>query len=94
AGTPNALVSLAILSRDGKTRVDVDLGPDHDIYLARVDWARDGKTLYVQRLTRAQDRLDMLAVDPATGASHVLFSETAAPKSWVNLSDAYRLLAD
>jgi dipeptidyl-peptidase 4 len=94
AGTPNAVVSLAILGVDGQTRVDVDLGPDKDIYLARVNWAHDGKTLYVQRLNRAQDRLDMLAVDPATGASHVLFTETAAPHSWINVTDAYRFLKD
>ncbi|WP_036521142.1 S9 family peptidase [Novosphingobium acidiphilum] len=94
AGTANAVVSLSIVTADGESRVAVDLGPDKDIYLARVDWAHDGKTLYVQRLNRAQDRLDMLAVDPATGASHVLFTETAAAKSWINLSDAYRFLAD
>ena len=94
AGTANAAVSLSILSPDGETRVDVDLGPDKDIYLGRVDWAHDGKTLFVQRLNRVQDRLDMLAVDPETGASHMVFSENAAPKSWINLSDSYRFLAD
>ncbi len=94
AGSANAVVSLAIIAADGSTRVPVDLGPDPDIYLARVDWARDGKTLYVQRLNRAQDRLDMLAVDPATGASTVLFSEQAVAQSWINLSEAYRFLAD
>jgi len=94
AGTANAVVSLAIVGIDGETRVDVDLGPDKDIYLARVDWAPDGKTLYVQRLNRVQDRLDMLAVDPDTGASRVVFSEVARDKSWINLSDAYRFLAD
>ncbi|WP_420383569.1 DPP IV N-terminal domain-containing protein [Novosphingobium sp.] len=94
AGTANAVVSLSILGTDGESKVDVDLGPDKDIYLARVDWSHDGKTLYVQRLNRVQDQLDMLAVDPATGASHVLFSEHAAPKSWINLSDDYRFLAD
>jgi dipeptidyl-peptidase-4 len=94
AGAANAMVSLSIVSANGESRVAVDLGPDKDIYLARVDWAHDGKTLYVQRLNRAQDRLDMLAVDPATGTSRVLFSETARANSWINLSDSYRLLAD
>jgi dipeptidyl-peptidase-4 len=45
----------------GEERVKVDLGPDPDIYLARVDWAPDAKTLYVQRQNRAQTRLDMLS---------------------------------
>ena len=94
AGSPNSLVSLYVLSPDGKSRVEVDLGPDRDIYLARVNWARDGKTLYVQRQNREQTRLDMLAVDPDTGKARVLFTETAAPKSWINLSSDYRFLKD
>ncbi|MEI6643608.1 MAG: DPP IV N-terminal domain-containing protein [Novosphingobium sp.] len=94
AGSPNAEVSLWVIGADGATKVQVDLGPDKDIYLARVDWAPDGKTLYVQREDRAQSRLDMLKVDPATGKAEILFTETAAKGSWINLSDAYRFLAD
>nr|WP_235522827.1 DPP IV N-terminal domain-containing protein [Novosphingobium sp. Leaf2] len=94
AGTPNVLVSLHVMKPDGTGRVAVDLGPDPDIYLARVNWSRDGRTLFVQREDRAQTRLDMLTVDPQTGASKVLFTETAAPKSWINLTDNYRFLKD
>lgn len=94
AGTPNAEVSLYVMRPDGSERVQVDLGSDRDIYLARVDWAKDGKTLYVLRQNRAQTRLDMLAADPATGATRVLFSEVAAPRSWVNLTSEYRWLKD
>ena len=94
AGTPNALVSLYVQKPDGSERVEVDLGPDKDIYLARVDWAPDGKTLYVQRQDRVQTRLDLLAVDPATGKSRVLFTETAAKGHWIDLSNSYRFLKD
>jgi dipeptidyl-peptidase-4 len=94
AGTPNAVVSLFVMKPDGSGRVEIDLGADKDIYVARVNWARDGKTLYVQRLDREQTRLDMLAVDPGTGKSRVLFSENAAPKSWINLTSNYRFLKD
>ncbi|EQB09900.1 S9 family peptidase [Novosphingobium lindaniclasticum] len=94
AGTPNVLVSLHVMKPDGSGKVQVDLGQDPDIYLARVNWARDGRTLYVQRQDRAQTRIDMLAVDPATGSSRVLFTETAVPETWVNLSSNYRFLKD
>ncbi len=94
AGTPNVDVSLFVIDPDGGNKVQVDLGPERDIYLTRVDWAPDGKTLYAQRVDRGQTRLDMLAVDPATGKSHVLFSEKAAPNHWINLSDNYRFLKD
>ena len=94
AGSANSLVSLFVLSPDGKSRVEVDLGPNRDIYLARVNWSPDGKTLYVQRQDREQTRLDMLAVDPDTGKARVLFTEKAAPNSWINLSSDYRFLKD
>lgn len=94
AGTANALVELWVQRPGGEERVRVDLGADADIYLARVDWAPDAKTLYVQRQNRAQTRLDLLAVNPATGAARVLLSETAAPNSWITLTDNYRFLKD
>ena len=68
------------------------LARTRDIYLARVNWAPDGKTLYVQRENRAQKPLDLLAVDPATGKSDPLQREGAA--TWINLSDDYKPLKD
>ncbi|GMM93068.1 S9 family peptidase [Qipengyuania sp. MTN3-11] len=95
AGTPNALVELFVMNPDGSERVEVDLGEETDIYLARVDWAPDGDTLYVQRQNREQTRLDMLAVDPRTGASEIVFTENAAvPDYWINLGNIYRWLDD
>jgi dipeptidyl-peptidase-4 len=94
AGSDNAIVELYVMEPDGTDRVKVDLGEDADIYVARVDWGRDGY-LYVQRQNRAQTVLDMLRVDPATGASEVWFTENAAREEyWINLSDNYRFLRD
>ena len=91
AGTPNARVTLEIHALAGGTPVQVDLGPDSDIYLARVTWLNPGQ-LIVQRQARDQKRLDLLLVEAATGASRVLFSETS--DSWVNLHDSLKPLAD
>lgn len=93
AGAANADVRLFVMDPDGKNRVEVTLG-EEEFYLARVDWSSDGKTLYVQRLDRAQTKIDMLAVDPATGESEVLFTERAAEGHWINLTDNYRFLKD
>lgn len=94
AGTPNVLVELWVMRPDGSGKVKVDLGSDPDIYLARVDWTKDGKALLVQRQNRDQTVLDVLRVDPATGKSTVLFSEKSGPKSWVNLSDSLHPMKD
>jgi len=92
AGTRNAIVDLYIMSPEGQSRVKADLGTDPDYYLARVDWAKDGRSLFVQRLSRDQKSLDMLRVDPATGRSTVIFSETSP--TWVNLTDNFKPLKD
>ena len=92
AGTPNAVVDLYIETLGRDAPVKVDLGRDPDIYLARVTWARDGGSLYVQRLSRDQKRLDLLRVDAETGASVVVLSETS--DTWVEVYDDFRLLGD
>jgi dipeptidyl-peptidase-4 len=92
AGTPNARADLFVFEVAGGKPVKVDLGPDADIYLARVNWTKDGSALLVQRQSRDQKRLDLLRVDPATGKSTILFSETA--KTWLNLHDNLKPLSD
>ena len=92
AGRPNAMVDLYVSGVDGRSPVKVDLGADRDGYLARVDWSKDGRTLYVQRETRDQSRLDLLSVDPATGVSRVIETERGRP--WVDLNDNFTPLED
>ncbi len=91
AGTPNAVVSLEVHSLSGAAPVQVDLGPDTDIYLARVDWLNPGQLL-VQRQSRDQKRLDVLLVDAATGAAQTILTEKAS--TWVNLHNSLKPLSD
>ena len=91
AGRPNARVELYIQPLAGD-RIKVDLGDNPDIYLARVNWSKDGKTLYVQRQPRDQRRLELLAIDPATGKGQVILTQT--DPHWIDLSDDFRPLAD
>jgi dipeptidyl-peptidase-4 len=72
AGGANADVSLWLMDADGGHRVAGRPGQRQGHLPGRVDWAHDGKTVYVQRLNRAQTRLDMLAVDPATGGARAV----------------------
>ncbi|MEP6786221.1 MAG: alpha/beta fold hydrolase [Sphingomonadales bacterium] len=92
SGAANAKVQLFVMRNDGTGLARVDLGDNDDIYLARADWAPDGKALYVQRQSRDQKTLDLLRVDPSTGASSIVFTEKA--KAWINLHDNFRALGD
>ena len=91
-GRPNAKVTVHVVDVASKHTIAIDLGANADIYVARVDWSKDGKTLYVQRESRDQRRLDLLAADPATGKSHVILSETSP--HWIELSNDFRALED
>jgi dipeptidyl-peptidase-4 len=92
AGRPNAVVELYVQDRQSGQRTKVDLGENTDIYLARVNWSADGQTLYVQRQSRDQKRLDLLSVDPATGASRVIVTQRS--DAWVPLTNDFRALED
>jgi dipeptidyl-peptidase 4 len=92
AGTNNAKVDLYIVPVNGGEKIKVDLGSNADIYLARVDWRPDGKSLIAQRQSRDQKTLDVLEVDAATGAAQILFTENA--KTWLNLHENLRFLKD
>jgi dipeptidyl-peptidase-4 len=92
AGTRNAIVDLYVMTPDGKGRVKADLGRDPDVYLTRVAWSADGTRLFAQRMSRDQKKLDILSIDPATGKSAILFSETSP--TWINLNQNFSSLKD
>jgi dipeptidyl-peptidase-4 len=92
AGRPNAMVELWVQDVAAGRRVKVDLGENPDIYLARVNWSADGNTLYVQRQSRDQKTLDLLSVDPTTGASRVILTQTG--DAWVQLTHDFKALED
>ena len=61
------------------------LGDTDYTLLARVNWLPDSKTIAVQRLTRVQDQLELLFVDPSSGAARAVLTEKS--KTWINVSD-------
>jgi dipeptidyl-peptidase-4 len=92
AGRPNAVVDLFVQDLATGKVVQIDLGPNKDIYVARVDWSADGKTLYVQRQARDQKTVELIAYDPAKGTGKTIVTDTDA--HWIELSDDFRPLKD
>ena len=91
AGTPNARVQLFTAAvATPQQAVQIDLGSNTDIYLARVQFLPDGKRLAVQRQSRDQRTLDLLLADSATGSTRTLLTETST--HWVPLHDDLRFL--
>jgi dipeptidyl-peptidase 4 len=92
AGAKNAVVSLFIRDLASGSVTAIDLGTNQDIYVARVHWSKDGKSLYVQRQNRAQTRTELLLIEPTTGASRVIASDV--DPTWVNLTKDFTPLAN
>ena len=102
-GQPVPTSEHAIDTKDGPARVrlqtrmspvamrTIDLGPDTDIYLARVDW-RDPRHLTFQRQSRDQKKLELIEADLVTGKQRTLITETS--RTWVPLHNNLRFLDD
>ncbi|MCK5911206.1 MAG: DPP IV N-terminal domain-containing protein [Caulobacter sp.] len=92
AGRPNAVVELFVRDLASGKVAALDLGANKDIYLARVDWSADGKTVYVQRLTRDQKTLDLIAFDAATGKGRTILTQT--DPHYIEVADDFQPLKD
>jgi dipeptidyl-peptidase-4 len=83
AGTPNAKLRLGIVARTGGPTTWISWDSTAFPYVARVLWRKDSPlTLVVLNRESTEERV--LTVDPATGATKTLLTET--DKTWLNLS--------
>jgi dipeptidyl-peptidase-4 len=90
AGTDNADVSLHLFPVAGGEPVDVEWDRERFPYLARVDWSTAGLIACVQ--SRDQRRVEVLAVDPTSGETSVLFTDE--DDAWVELVPGSPCLLD
>jgi dipeptidyl-peptidase-4 len=93
AGAHNAIVQLLVQKLDaaaGSAPVQIDLGTNTDIYLARVNWLPHSDSLAVQRQSRDQKTLTLLKADATSGKTTELLSEHS--DTWVDLHDELTFL--
>jgi dipeptidyl-peptidase-4 len=90
AGTPNANVRLGVVAADGGKTRWYELGEPRDGLIARVNWLPDGRSLAVQRLSRVQDKLDLVRIEISNG-KRTLIKRQSDPY-WINLADDLRFL--
>src|SRR5579884_1590284 len=90
AGTPNALVKLGVIPVEGGQTTWMNLGSTQNALLARVAWLPDSSALAVERLSRVQDKLDLLFCNPASGEVRTVLHEQS--KTWINMANNLCLL--
>lgn len=75
AGDPNPNVSLHIAHLKDKSITFVEEDTTLDQYTAWVFWTPDSKELFYQVLNRGQDYLQLIAANPLTGKSRLVYEE-------------------
>src|SRR5436305_4969588 len=82
AGTPNSEVRIGVVDLATRRTAWVDLGSDKDVYVAAMDFAGSGDEVWLTRLNRHQNRLDLVLADATSGASRTIMADSDA--AWVD----------
>lgn len=82
AGDPNPDAQFGIVNTDSGDILWVREDSLKDQYSALPYWSPDGKYLIIQELNRSQDTLDLVRVDPVSGARKLIYRETQP--TWVD----------
>lgn len=85
AGDRNSQVKIGIYDLKSNKNVFADLGTEEDIYVARMKFNPASGELWLQRLNRLQNRLDILAAHPGSGKTRMIYTET--DEAWVDVHD-------
>jgi len=91
-GEQNSLVQIGVIDLETGETTWMDLGKETDIYIPRMKWTEDPNFLGIQRLNRAQNRLELLLADARTGKTKTILTETDS--CWVDVHNNLFFLKD
>ncbi len=100
AGMPNSEVKIGVIELGSGRTTWVDLGAERDIYIAALDFAGSPDEVWLTRLNRHQNRLDLLLADARTGVSRVVMTDRdsawvdAHQPQWINGGRQFLFLSD
>ncbi|MDI1355269.1 MAG: S9 family peptidase [bacterium] len=92
AGEDNSIVSVHIYDLTSKNTVKVDVGENNDMYIPRIQFTKEPKTLCVQRLNRLQNKLEYLFANADSGKTEVVLTDES--KTYVDISDDLTFVGD
>jgi dipeptidyl-peptidase 4 len=93
AGENNAQIHFGIVSASGGATRWLDVGETQNSWLiARAGWTQDSRNVYVVRMNRIQNRLEMFSIAVDSGARAQIFQES--DPYWINLAGDVAFLPD
>jgi dipeptidyl-peptidase-4 len=85
AGEDNSIVSVHIFDAKTNKTVKADIGAETDIYIPRIQFTNEAKTLSLQRLNRLQNKWELLFVDATNGSSKIVLTDES--KTYIDITD-------
>ena len=100
AGTANSEVRIGVAEIETGETQWIDLGDARDIYVARMGFASVSDRIWLTRLNRHQNRLDLMVADVKSGESRVVMTDTDSAwvenrePLWLDGGDRFLYLSD
>ena len=85
AGERNAVVKINIFNIETDDDVIAEVNKKTESYLPRIKWTNKSSQLFVQRLNRHQNHLELISVNPSTGKSKIIYEEK--DKYYIDIHD-------
>lgn len=92
AGGANPVARVFVTTLADRKPREVDGGENSDVYVPRVQWLPDSKHVAIERMNRAQSKLDLLIANAATGRSETVLTER--DPYWINVKNGLHFLSD
>jgi len=88
-GEKNALVTAHIYNVDTDETLDIRLGDDEH-YIPRLKWTKDPNNLFVYKMNRHQNTIEVLSANASTGKTKTVIKEV--DKYYIDITDDIRFL--
>ena len=75
AGERNASVKINIFHFNDSENIAAEVKTRDDFYIPRIKWSNQSNQLFVQRLNRHQNHLELLSIKPSDGKSNLVLEE-------------------
>jgi dipeptidyl-peptidase-4 len=92
AGENNSIVEIYVCNLQTKKSNKIDVGNDPTQYIPRIGFTKDENTMWVQRMNRLQNKLEILYANLYTGTTTPIYTEQN--DTWIDIGDELTFLSN
>ncbi|MFN7313189.1 MAG: S9 family peptidase [Bacteroidota bacterium] len=75
AGEANSEIQIIVYNLNSGKKQNINIGEEKDIYIPRIHWTKNENTLFIQRLNRLQNKLELLSTNTSNGNTNIIYTE-------------------